>query len=816
MPYTASDYISKINLVKTGYLDGKWNATDGQYESDEGYGIIAYTWLNSFMAQTITLLAAQGVASSTDIARAKAVVQKLIAPPCYNGGTWTHFMDGTGDKHAAVDQVVAECLYFAWKYRAQLGLSTDEAASIVTILTVDVVMPDNINDIAAPYHSLDMVNCYSNQSTGKWKLNRLTYAVLAGGASWATSLSTCVKRFAQYIDTNNPGNSATNLFADFGWRYIPLGEDFPSAEYGQMTLGGMLIYLPEIWDYLSLTSTEIAKLKAWQRHLVGQWQADGYLNWDTMWSSGRIHYLSYWMWSLRSLSGMVRGSNLLMNSADSGYAKYLLDQAIDTFFSMDTLRSDFSDNAVPSYYFGVADHTITGDVYNNVKSSSNAKFIMELAMAVELGVAGSTSAAPSSLWSWGWANKHVHVSTPSYSAASLPKAPTEPDGWAGMDAVQLQHWGVSHIQVPRNKWLTGFGGYGLEAFSFRIKKDGVTEVDTSATVPSVQNVYVDGDLQARTSYDTSQHDTSFASSVRSFCQGNGSNYQAQVDTTFYLDHIDCTHQAILTGTAGSGQVIISIPARKNCVMDYWSAAGGKTTVWNGTTVVAAGSPDPTSCKYIHLKWAGLGAGILLIPKSGTVAAGAKVTALAYTPGSAYPKRQPDQDRSLLIYLADSAAAMSSVSLSYGIYFTDGTDSGAASIYSAVADTAAPTVTFTLPSTYNSLTVPVTTLTATDDVGVVGYIPTIDDATPPAATDSRKVSSAPTSITFPSVGTHTARMYAVDAAGNVSAGVSATTIITLPPPSTTSRQDLAGANLVPATDWQGSSLPSATNWQGTAL
>lgn len=690
----SADYIAKINQVKTGYLDGKWNASSGWYESNDGYGTIAYTWLNIFLVQTIAILAGQGEASATDITRAQTVIAKLISSPCYTGNTWTHYMNGTSDKHGAVDQPVSEALYYAWKYRVALGLSQPVIDGIYNILTADAPLSSVINGSSLPENSISVdADILSNQSTIKWKLNRVTYAVLAGDTSWSSSLSTLVKRFVQYIDVNNPHwqsvgfvKTAPNLFADYGWIYTPDGEEFPSAEYGQMSLGGLLINLPEIWSYLNLTADEIAQLKAWQRHLIGQWQMDGYLNWDTIWSSGRIHYLSYWLWSLRALSGMVRGGNLLQNSNDALYAKYLLDQAILTYASMDTLSGDPSDYAVDSYYFDVRDDSIYGQAYNNPKSSPNAKFVMELALSVELGIADASSQAPPNLWTWGWTNKHIHVTTPNYSAGSLPSAAINPDGWAGQDAVQLQHWGVSHIQAPRNIWLTGFGGYGLEAFSFSIKRNWVTEIDTAVDVPTTQWVYLDGTEQTRVSYDTSIIPDTFSSNLRSYCSKDGANYKAEVITVYHNDHIRTTHRAILTGSAGGGIVVHSFPCRKNVVMEYIPVSGSKTVIWNGTTIVPAGSPDPSACRYIHLKWAAWGKGLILIPVSGVVAAGSKVTALSYAPNG-YPKRQPDQDRSLLIYLADGAASMGDVALTYDIFVTDGTDADAQRIWGRLFTTA---------------------------------------------------------------------------------------------------------------------------------
>ncbi|MDD2735607.1 MAG: Ig-like domain-containing protein, partial [Desulfuromonadaceae bacterium] len=94
----------------------------------------------------------------------------------------------------------------------------------------------------------------------------------------------------------------------------------------------------------------------------------------------------------------------------------------------------------------------------------------------------------------------------------------------------------------------------------------------------------------------------------------------------------------------------------------------------------------------------------------------------------------------------------------------------------VPDLTAPTVsTFTLPTTATSLTVPVSGLAASDNIGVTGYLIT-ESATAPAATASGWSATAPTSFTFSSAGSKTAYAWAKDAAGNVSAARTATVVI----------------------------------------
>jgi hypothetical protein len=94
----------------------------------------------------------------------------------------------------------------------------------------------------------------------------------------------------------------------------------------------------------------------------------------------------------------------------------------------------------------------------------------------------------------------------------------------------------------------------------------------------------------------------------------------------------------------------------------------------------------------------------------------------------------------------------------------------------ITDATAPTVSaFTMPSAVSTLAVPVSTLSATDNVGVTGYLIT-ESATAPAASASGWTKIAPTSFTFAGTGIRTAHAWAKDAAGNVSSGAASSVLV----------------------------------------
>ena len=111
--------------------------------------------------------------------------------------------------------------------------------------------------------------------------------------------------------------------------------------------------------------------------------------------------------------------------------------------------------------------------------------------------------------------------------------------------------------------------------------------------------------------------------------------------------------------------------------------------------------------------------------------------------------------------------------------------GDASSHPVGGDTILPVITaFTVPATCNGLVLPITLFTATDNVGVTGYLVN-QSPLKPAASNPGWTATAPTSITFAVAGVKNLYGWVKDAAGNVSAAVHDTVTVTVPvaPPPT---------------------------------
>ncbi len=116
----------------------------------------------------------------------------------------------------------------------------------------------------------------------------------------------------------------------------------------------------------------------------------------------------------------------------------------------------------------------------------------------------------------------------------------------------------------------------------------------------------------------------------------------------------------------------------------------------------------------------------------------------------------DGVKTVYVWVRDAAGNISNVFIS------------TTTINTVVADTTKPTITaFSIPTTSSSLTVSISSFTATDNIGVTGYILAESYTTPVPTKDSSWSAGTPSSFTFSSSGTKILYAWVRDLAGNVS-------------------------------------------------
>lgn len=163
-------------------------------------------------------------------------------------------------------------------------------------------------------------------------------------------------------------------------------------------------------------------------------------------------------------------------------------------------------------------------------------------------------------------------------------------------------------------------------------------------------------------------------------------------------------------------------------------------------------------------------GTITITPSGSASAGLPPISLSFS-NSASSKTftiTPTVAGIVILTPSNNSGLTNPASLSYAV--------SAASL--PTTDSTPPTISsFTLPSTSTSLMIPIASFTATDNVGVTGYLVTENTGTPPLEASTWR-STPISSYTFSSAGSKTLYAWAKDAAGNISTEVKATTTISL--------------------------------------
>lgn len=123
--------------------------------------------------------------------------------------------------------------------------------------------------------------------------------------------------------------------------------------------------------------------------------------------------------------------------------------------------------------------------------------------------------------------------------------------------------------------------------------------------------------------------------------------------------------------------------------------------------------------------------------------------------------------------------------------------GVTAVFKAAGDTTPPTVTgFGMPSAATSLSVPVNTFTASDNVAITGYLITESSVAPPANATGWS-GSPPATFSFIAPGNCYAYAWAKDAAGNVSAFSAAMVNVVIPDPEADTLAPLITSFMVPS-------------------
>ncbi|TET53794.1 MAG: hypothetical protein E3J54_03445 [Actinobacteria bacterium] len=305
--------------------------------------------------------------------------------------------------HIAWNYQTAETLYYVHKHRQRLGLTSKQINGIIRILKT-----------LASYSS--KYSFIRNQYGLAWNsgILRFTYETTHNRAyarMWKKSMAATLNDLLK----KDPGRQP-DIDADFTLNYhtndkSPLSWD--TQEYSNIVLRA----LDDIGYFKGSRMNRHRKfflLLGLRQNNLGNFMLNGYPNWDTGYGLHRQFSSQYWTYSLYSLKTILATPQFNVMNKDNMYARYLIDQATNTYASSDTYHSDPKDGAIGRTIFNVKQPFIRYS--DNNKLTANADFIGQISLMLnEYNLLATPPAKPENIWHWAYKQQKLAVSTPYYS-----------------------------------------------------------------------------------------------------------------------------------------------------------------------------------------------------------------------------------------------------------------------------------------------------------------------------------------------------------------------------------------------------------------
>lgn len=288
-PYSNADYWAFADSVMRT-LDAWW---DGRVYV---LGTGPSTRVNSALLLTHAIAAKTGHEGPTrQDARAGALVDRLTNAPAWLGARgsgrlttcWSRDVHRVKRQHASLEPKVAEALAWAWRARAELGLSAAAVARIERRVTACARSPawrrvrvaNQINWNAELYASAAVVSGRSGLLRHRYRSQLGAFA--ADPANWGRGMQF-------HYQPQRPSAAGINLDTP---EYASLVAD-ALGHYDEALRRGMR----------PLPASSMRRLRDWvTRLLAGSWTHAGYLNWDTGKGRRRWHSAQYWAFAQEGL-----------------------------------------------------------------------------------------------------------------------------------------------------------------------------------------------------------------------------------------------------------------------------------------------------------------------------------------------------------------------------------------------------------------------------------------------------------------------------------------------------------------------------------
>ncbi|RJQ33507.1 MAG: hypothetical protein C4562_00095 [Actinobacteria bacterium] len=524
--------------------------------------------------------------------------------------------------HHAWNYQTCEALYYVYLYRKQINLSPKKANQIIGALKT----------IAG--HSFKYMMAY-NQEGLAWDSGILRFAYAATGKKvylkkWKADMEATLK----YLSKKRGKNKLADFDGDFTLNYDPTNNNKPlswdTQEYSNIVLRALddIVYLKKRADLTKHPNFRL--LLGLRQKNLGNFMINGYPNWDTSYSRYRQFVSQYWPYSLYSLKTIMLTPKYNQQKYDNRYARYLFDQAVFTYSSMDSYNSDPLDGAISLDTQGV--RPANRNSYDNNKISANADFLGQASLLLmHYKINRIAPLKPKNIWHFAPEQQKLAVSTSYYSTTvvgatngtSNAKGKSYGLPYGGLEMTTLMT--LSNKPYTMNRPASRASSFNFRIVNIKSKK---TILDTYNALIGKQAYYQkkkkrplnltkspNGNLSVTRPYGLKKLKPSFTKLLLNGKIAVGKNYVFSNSHQFFNDYIylvEKIKQRKKQARYSPVKISKSMPASSFINTIIASTGSSDTTIFDKSTNTARNFYDVKLLRYLHYQ--GDGFGLLIIPR----------------------------------------------------------------------------------------------------------------------------------------------------------------------------------------------------------
>ena len=470
-PLTDADYWAFADWV-FGALNGEWTVANG-------YGPDPRTSAAALVAHSVAAMNGHTGPTRQD-ERARLLVTRLLEAPPFRTGPpsgssnprspsqahtpgWVGAIDdGAAAQQIAIDPKVAEGLVFAWRARAQLGLSESTLAGIRDSIVGTAQGPF----FRYPGIRLNQIN---------WPCELYTYAAEVSGSPdmLRNDFRRQLGRFLRGSRRRTAPWEIANFSPSWSFHRDPLSpdatpENLEAPEYIGMILEILLFYpAARAAGMPAPRGAELTALRAIvTRALAAYWTHAGYLNWDTGLYRQRWHLGRYWGLALQGLFAIAHAEEL-RTSDEGAWAKWMFDRALVTYVRLALERG-------PQVRIPLTPLFDIATTFGTQPSDFAARFLMHSARAVHYGFASRPASEPPPLYAFDPGIGRLAVTTPAYNTAVVATS----NGAFPYGGLEL-----ARLFDGEQRIVASVGGYGPAGFGAIVRGAGGAALATQRVRP---------------------------------------------------------------------------------------------------------------------------------------------------------------------------------------------------------------------------------------------------------------------------------------------------------------------------------------------